>query len=520
MNKQTLRNKTVGVGLWTLASRLFGLVREALMVRYLGAGADAFITAYKIPNSLRKVFAEGALSAAFIPSIVQLAKQNKHAAVNRLITLGFLLFEGVLLALCILIFFKAHTVLYLIAPGWFQGTIPQLQIDQTVVYIRILISFILLLSMSALLTGPLQAMNHFAIPASAPVLLNIVFIAALITCITFSLPVEHLCYFILAGGVLQLIAHVYMYFKLGFTFERPTAQTWHDMKHVLIKFFPVLLTMSIMEINLFIDTSFASYLPQGSISYLYYANRFMQIPLGVFAMALSTILLPHFSRISLYAPTRLQLYLYESAKLILWVTIPLTFLLSFLSEDIFTTLFLSKKFTLADVHETAMILIIFLSGLFIFSLSKIILNMYYALHDTFIPFWISIVEVACNFTLNYLLVMRYGTYGLAIATIFSGYVRTALLAFFLHTRHHFALYIRPFMQSVVRVCTQLLVIGFLFVASYYAGMYLIATYFTASAHLLTKTVVLWVWLSPLIALAAYAMHATRKTFGIKLYFLE
>lgn len=520
MKKKTLRTKTVSVGLSTLLSRVLGLMREALMVRYLGAGADAFITAFKIPNSLRKIFAEGALSAAFIPSIVQQVKKGKREEVNQLMSLAFLLFEGALLVLCAIIFWKAEAVVRIIAPGWFTDGTATVYVTQTVTYLRILIGFILLLSMSALLTGALQAVNHFFIPAFAPVLLNIVFISGLLVCMQFGLTVEYLCYFIMFGGLLQFLAHLGMYLKLGFSFARPVQVTWQAMLPILTKFFPVLVSMSIMEINLFIDTSFASYLPSGSISYLYYANRFMQIPLGVFAVALSTILLPHFARVSLYAPRRLQFYLYEAAKLIAWVTIPLALLLGYFADELFITLFLSKKFTLTHVQETASILILFLSGLFFFSLSKILLNVYYSFHDTTIPMLISIAEVACNFALNYILVMTYGTYGLAAATVFSGVVRTALLALLLHTQYHFTLYGMRFFRFMARLIAQMCIIGGIFVASYHLFLKILHMYLPAYVGILTQTIAFWFWVGPLVGLAALLMNATRKNFGINLYFLE
>src|SRR5262249_12926141 len=148
-----------------------------------------------------------------------------------------------------------------------------------------------------------------------------VFIIGLVCCAAFKLSPFVLCFFILLGSFLQLVLHLAAYFSYGFSFDGVTAKTWGYFKEVWKKFLPCLFSMSIMEIYLFINTSLSSYLPTGSISLIYYANRFMQIPLGVFATAFSTILLPHFSHIGQHAPKRLGFYLLESTKLIIFIVI-------------------------------------------------------------------------------------------------------------------------------------------------------------------------------------------------------
>ncbi len=221
-NKREIMASIVQVGSSTLLSRLLGLVREILMAKYLGVGiiSDAFITAFKIHNSLRKIFAEGALSAAFIPTFVSLVQQDKKEQINRLMTLSFLFIQGSLIAICLLMFWKADMVMRIIMPGWYvypeyqvtsyigipflDGIIsivialwsglgePAVQVVFAIRYLRILLAFIVFVSSSALLVGALQAMNHFFVPAFAPVLLNIVFIGALSICLSFGLPVDYL----------------------------------------------------------------------------------------------------------------------------------------------------------------------------------------------------------------------------------------------------------------------------------------------------------------------------------------
>jgi putative peptidoglycan lipid II flippase len=289
----------------------------------------------------------------------------------------------------------------------------------------------------------------------------------------------------------------------------------------LVKFFPCLLSMSVMEIGIFIDTSFASYLPAGSMSLINYAYRFMGIPLGVFAVSFSTILLPHFSRVSSYAPRRMGYYLLETTKFVYWVTIPAMIIMMFLSEKFFHTLFLSDKFSLAQVHEASQILIAFLVALFFFSLNKILLNIYYSLHVTSIPTIISIVATLLNVILDYVLLTKYKAVGLAAATTLSlGLIQTMLLSIFLFKRFKFKIYFKNFFNFFVRYSVQLLLV----LSTAYFVYRLIEQYIAllpqALAHFLLYGLGFWFWVGPLCALIMCALFYFRQTFKIELHFLD
>lgn len=550
LTKRSVMKKTREVGGLTLLSRLLGLAREILMGHYLGAGiiSDAFFTAFKIPNSLRKIFAEGALSVSFVPTFVKLIKKNGKQDVNRLMSLALIIFEGVLVLLCLLILWKADWVIRFIVPGWYEttectrapsgigfidGIVQQLytvfwcpgnpseQVFYAITFLRILIFFILFLSMSALVAGALQAVHHFLVPAFGPVLLNIFFITGLVVCLAKGLPATYLCAFIMLGAAAQFLMHVAAYWRLGFAFSAIDAQAWQNLKEVFEKFFPCLLAMSIMEIHLFISTSLGSYLPKGSISLIYYANRFMQIPLGVFATALSTVLLPFFSRVGVYAPKRLSFYLYETTKLVLWVTVPIALFMGFVSEKIFYTLFLSKKFTLAQVQEAGMILLAFLLGLFFFSLNRILLNLYYALHETRTPMYITIVSTIVNFIAScYLFMPLFGATGIALGTTVSGITQTALSIFLLWYKFDFVLYVKRFLSFCMQFAVQLVVVSGFFLGCYRTVAQLIGFMPNAIEHKLLYTVFYWVWVIPIAALSWFLLSHSRRYFGIRLYFLD
>ncbi|MCX5922915.1 MAG: murein biosynthesis integral membrane protein MurJ [Candidatus Dependentiae bacterium] len=517
LHKKSILKKTFEVGSSTLLSRFFGIIREVLMVRYLGAGAisDGFLTAYKIPNLLRKIFAEGALSAVFIPTLVGIVRKDKKQA-NSLISLGFLVFESFLLVACALIMWHARTILELMVPGW-----PAEQITATVPFLRILMPFILFLSSSALLASALQSVGHFFVPAFAPILLNIVFIGSLLICMFFSLPVEYFCVFILFGGLVQFIFHLIAYIKLHFAFGPINQEAKQQFKAIILRFLPCVLTISAMEIALLIDTRFASYLPAGTISLLNYANRFMNIPLGVFAVAFSTILLPHFSRVAVYAPKRLSFYLLETTKFVFWVTVPATIVMSFFAEKIFLTIFLSKKFSLAQVYEAKTLLIAFSLGLFFFSLNKILLSLYYALHVTWIPTIISIITTLLNIALDYVLMTHFQSIGLALATTISmGVVQTLLFVVFLRYYFKFSFYLKNFLNFFIRYTAQLALI---LTASY--GLYRLCLVLVAKLPITLASFMLnglgfWFWVGPLCGAAALTIFCTRRLFNIKLHFLD
>ncbi len=541
-----MRKKMIQVSGSTFISRILGMLREVVMARYFGepgAISDAFFTAFKIPNSLRKMFAEGALSASFVPTFVTLEKEGKREETNGLMSLSFLIIEGGLLLLCLFMFWKAAWVIRIIVPGWYTPTetchltgidcfdgvfgvffgpaIAAPPVEYAITYLRILTSFILFLSSGALLACALQAVGHFFIPAFAPVLLNIVFIGALLICGYFGLPPTILCYFLIFGGFLQFFLHLVVYYRFNFGFGSINRAAWQNFRHVLQKFLPCFLSMSIMEIFFFVDTSLASFLSEGSVTLIYYANRFMGIPLGVFAVALSTVLLPYFASIGKQEPKKLSFYATEAAKLVLWVTLPATILMCFFSEKIFVTMFLSRKFTMAYAIASAEILRAFLYGLFFFSLNKILLNLYYALHETKVPLYVTVAAGIINFITSYYIFMPlYGAYGIAFATSLSGAIQTLLFAWLLWARFDVSIDSKEFMQFTFRYTLQVIAALCVFLLVYFAMQFGIAQLPGNVPHLLMDTILFWFWSIPLMGLMFLGLYVTRKQCAINTYFLE
>ncbi len=522
MHKKNILQKLIQVGSTTLVSRFLGLAREIILMRFLGIGvaADAFNTAFLIPNSLRKIFAEGALTSAFTPTFVGLLHKEGKQKTDELMALAFLVFEGVVLALCILVSCNPEATIGLIAPGFSPD-----QVAATIPCLRILMPFIFFISSSALLAGALQSVNHFFIPAFCPVLLNIIFIGATLLCLAYGYSVEYLCYAILFAGLIWFMSHLVQYIMVGFSFRMPEATTWRSFRQVLTKFLPCFFSMSVMELSLVIDQRFASYLPVGSVTLIKYTSRFMGIPLGVFAVAFSTILLPHFVRVHIADPKRLNFYLLEAMKFVFWVTIPATIILGFLSKDIFVTLFASssKNFPQEMVATAGFLLMTFLSGLFFFSINKILFSLYYSFHDTYYPTVIAVIATAVNIGSIYLLVGSLGIVGIAVGTCISGIVQTVLSLLFLKHKHKFVLSMREFFEFAVRYVAQLIA---LFIPLYglyrvcYAGVAHLCMTSPAATFFFLKSFGFWFWVGPQILFVFGLLYFTRKAFNVQLYFLD
>lgn len=519
MSKQSILKKTIEVGGLTGLSRLLGVIREVLLVRFLGIGAlsDAFIVAFKIPNFLRKIFAEGALSAAFIPSLVSLLKdKNRTDDAYSLMSVAFLFFEGIVLGLCLLVYVQAQNIVLLMAPGFSAE-----QVAHATPYLRILFPLILFLSSSALLAGALQSVRHFFVTAFAPVLLNMFFIGSLILCLRYRLSVEILCFGVLLGGLVQFLAHLAMYWYKGLRFGGITPGALAAFRQTLTKFVHCLFGVSVFELNVFVDTQIGSFLPKGSVTLLHYGARFMAIPLGIFAIALSTTLLPHFSSVALYARKRLHFYLLEVTKFVLWVIIPATFFLMFCSEKLFSTLLLAQKGTAAQIHQATIILIVFACGLLFLSLNKVLTNIYYAMHDTWTPTVIGVVSTGVNLLGNIMslyLAGSYATYGIALSTVVAAATLSGLSFYYLAKKHDFVLYGYKTIAFISKALMQSVVILGGFVICHYALLKLATVLSYDSFFLYTWGY--WCIALPLMSVALASFYYTRSLFGIDIYFLQ
>jgi putative peptidoglycan lipid II flippase len=508
------------MGFYTILSRLFGIVREVLFVRYLGQGvvSDAFVTAFKIPSSLRKFFAEGALSAALVPTISGYLKSSNVEAINALIGIGFLIFGAWVALFILMISIWTPHIVYYVSPGFSEQ-----QTAITASFLKILSPFVLFVSLSSLFAAPLQAMGNILVIGLSPIVLNITFITGCCVGLWYHTPPTILCWFILFGGFLQLIMHGYYFkkegFSLGITFDR---QKLYSFWSFFLKFLLCLPSVSIMELSLFIDTSFASFLPSGQLSLLYYANRFANIPLGVFVVSFSTVLLPVFSRMHHYRPRRLHFHLFEALKVVIWTLAPITLLLCYFAYDIFYILFFNPiSFDSTHIELSAAILQTFSLGLLFFACNKIIVHVFYSLDKAWIPAMVSTIATIANALGNWLLLPYFQAIGLATATVLSAMLQLLLLVIILKKYFHYRFFSLRLLDFLGRYCLQLLLFFSAWVAVYRTIVYTIQSCVPLwISYYFLKTILLWVWVGIMALLLMISLWRWRTTFGIPLHFLE
>lgn len=400
-------------------------------------------------------------------------------------------------------------------------------------YFKILMPFIFFISSSALLAGALQAQNHFFIPAFAPVLWNGVMIAGLLLGIRYGLSTTFLCWVTLLGGIVFFLAHLCMYFYLYFSFPSVNKVALQEFRFMFVKFFVYFFSMSVLEINFLVDRAFCSYLPSGSISAYHYSSRFMGIPLGVFAVAFSTVLLPQFSRMVVSAVSRVPFYLLEAVKMVLWVTIPSTLVMCFFAHDVFVTIFMCDKFPYDQVNIAYQAFIVFMIGLFCFSYRKVLLNVYYSLHDRTVPTVAALVGTCSNIALNWFLLPVFHLNGVVLATVVATGLEVVLLLFFLRKRsvlsfgrlgsitvgYSNTLYAGRIAQFIARYLVQVLIVVTPIYGLYRVLHGQLGSISPELSRIFLRSLVLWVWVTPLVAFFFFLLYRTRKMFGVKLFFL-
>jgi len=519
LSRKHIIQKTTVIGGLTAISRVLGMAREMLMTRYLGANvlSDIFITAFSIPNALRKIFAEGALAAVCVPEIVRTVRSGGPKSVGGLMTVAFIIFQSIVILLCGLIMWQAEWVVMLRAHGFASDPA---KVAQSAEFLRILAPYIFFLSSSSLLAGALHAVARFWVPAFGPILLNIVFIATILLCIAFNLPIMVLCAGILLSGLLLLVSHLIAYFHAQFSFGRITRADLIQCGNMLIKFFFSAIAMSAVEVKLIIDSNFASYLPEGTISLIYYAERFMGIPLGIFATAFSTVLLTHLARICKEARARLPFYLLESAKLVYWVTVPVMLVMAFFAHDIFITLFASKKFSLVQAHHAGTILQVYLLGLFFYSINKILLNFYFGFQATWIPSLIAITSALANYILNFFLVSWWGAPGLVLASNIATCGETIAMTLILYYLFNIPFAVKRFGIFLLRATAHIIAHMGVLILLYKVVAHLLEYLAPAHHHLLFETIIFWFWTGPLVSMVALSFVFTRNIAKLDLYFIK
>jgi putative peptidoglycan lipid II flippase len=430
----SLVKSSLTIVFFTFISRISGFVRDVLMANLLGAGvlSDAFFVAFKLPNFFRRLFAEGAFNAAFIPSFSSiLTSEGRDAAIK---------FAGEVMSVLLLVLLVLNAIFILFmpwitplfAPG-FTDT-PE-KFDLTVTLSQITFPYILFISLVSLLGGILNSMGKFAAPAASPILLNLCMIGGLLWLSEWSeTPAHALAYAVFIAGLVQLgwlvLACVRSDMMPPLTPPRLTKQ----VKTMLLLMAPAALGSGVQQLNLLIDVIIASHIP-GAVSYLYYADRITELPIGMIGVAVGTVLLPMMSKqIRSGALDQARASMNRALELVMLFGLPCTAALCVISEPIIRVLYQHGAFTPTDMAETVPTLIAFTVGLPAFLAVKVFAPGFYASHDTKTPFKIALLCVAVNLFFNLTLSGPFKQVGMALATTIASWVNLGVMAYILHKR--------------------------------------------------------------------------------------
>ncbi|MEZ5472557.1 MAG: murein biosynthesis integral membrane protein MurJ [Marinicella sp.] len=401
-----LFKSTAVVSFFTLLSRLAGFVRDAISAFFFGVSVwtDALAVAFRIPNFMRRIFAEGSFSLAFIPVLNEIKAQRDEVYLKQFVNHVFGSLLAVLLVVLAVLELLAPGVILAFAPGYLDN---QVLFDETVNMLRITLPYLLFISLVAFCSGILNSFGKFAVPAATPILLNLVLIFSMVYFRNhFNLEVKSFAVGVLIAGIVQLLFQIPSLINLGII-PKPVIK-FHDpeVKKVMTLMLPTLFGSSVAQVNLLIDTMIATFLPLvGSVTFLYYSDRLLEFPLGLFGIAISTVILPKLSHtFALNNQIEYQQTMRWAMSLAMFVALPSAVGLLILAEPVILTLFGYGEFTAENARYTSYSLMVFMFGLPAFVANKVLLPAFYSRKDTKTPVKIALKAMLVNVVFNFLFV--------------------------------------------------------------------------------------------------------------------
>lgn len=461
MSETAKITKAAGVvSVATLLSRILGLVRDMVIAAFFGAGpaADAFFVAFRIPNLLRRLFAEGSLTISFIPVFAEYLLKRGRDEAFALARSSWWILAMTLAVVSVLGVVFSPLIVKVIAPGFVSS--PE-KFDLTVLLTRIMFPYIFFIGMVALAMGILNTLGHFAAPAASPALLSVSMVSSvLLISPHLENPVLGLAMGVMIGGCLQLTLQMPFMIRKGFRIFIRSPLYHAAIKRIALLMTPAVFGAAVYQINIVVGTLLATLLPAGSVSYLYYADRMVQFPLGVFAIALATAVLPSLSKHAAMEDMEgLRSSFSYALRLVFFITIPAMTGLIILREPIIRLLFERGEFDAVTSRLTAEAVLYYAVGLWAFSGVRIVVSAFYSLQDTKTPVKTAVVSLLANIVLSILLMgpMLHG--GLALATSLASSVNLTLLIVALRRRLG-RIGARGILQSVLRSAACATVMGF------------------------------------------------------------
>ncbi len=458
---QLLRSGAITAGA-TLLSRILGMVRDIAIASLLGAGlaSDVFFFANRIPNFFRRLFAEGAFAQAFVPVLSSCREQKDSAALKSLIaatagTLGL-----IVLAVCIIGMLASPLLTALFGFGWFQAWLDDAtdahKFTEASFLLQLTFPYLFFITLTALCCSLLNVFGRFAVPAITPCILNVVMIiSAVFIAPRFADPNMVLAVAMTAGGVAQLIFVLPAVYRLRLLVLPRFA--WHHagVKRIRNLMIPGLIGVSASQINLLVNTVLATFLATGSISYLYYSDRLLEFPIGIFAVAISTVILPALARVKARGDQASYVKTLDwGVRMVLLLGIPSALGIAALREPILRVIFMRGAFTDGHVLLSAASLAASLSGLCAIMLVRVLVQGFAALQDTKTPVRCAITAMLANIIFNLILVWPLGYVGLALSTALAAYVNAGQLVYLLFKRKIYS----PSRHTLI-FCSKALIAG-------------------------------------------------------------
>ena len=419
----------------TMMSRFGGLARDIVIASLFGAGfgSDAFFMAFTIPNLLRRFFAEGSLTAAFVPTFTQVRQQHGEIEAQRVVNICWSLLLVVMIAVTLCGMFASPWLVKVIGGGFVQ--VPG-KMELTIHLTRLMFPYIFFVSLLALLTGVLNVYGHYFIPAVSPLVLNMaMIISAMLLHQHLSVPVEALAWGVLVGGFLQLAITLPVMRRYGFNLK--LSFQWRDavVQRIGRLMIPGVVGVAIYQINVVVTRLLSSFLEQGSVSYLYYGQRLFEFPQGIFVVSLAQAVLPTMSRQAAEGKVDdVKESLSYALTLIVLITVPAAAGLFVCATPIYSQLFMSGAFNYVDVQQTALALAAYAPGLLFVGISRVVVPTFYAMKDTRTPVVVSFWTLLVNIAFGLALMGDYHHVGLALALTLSSIFNAMVLLLLLQRR--------------------------------------------------------------------------------------
>ena len=426
---QKITKAATTIGMGTFLSRIVGFLRDMVIAHFFGAGmaADAFFVAFRIPNLWRRLVGEGSLTISFIPVYTECLAKGSEEESREVVHIAFTLAGTVLLFLTLIGIFFSPILIRIIAPGFVE--IPE-KFRLTVMLNQIIFPYLFFMGLFALSMGILNSLRHFFAPAISPIFLNIAIIGSVFLLYhAFRVPVMTLAVGVLAGGVIQFLFQIPFLLKRGISFRFNFNFRHPAIKRIGSLMIPGLIGTAVYQLNVFIDTIFASFLPSGSVSYLFFADRLMEFPLGIFAIAVGMGSLPSLS--GLASAGRVEEFketLSFTFRLVSFISIPAMVGLIALKTPIVNLLFQRGLFDFYATAMTVRALLFYSVGLWAIAGVRVIAPSFYSLQDTWTPLKVGLICLGANVFLNLILIFPLKHAGLALATSLSSILNLILLS--------------------------------------------------------------------------------------------